>query len=199
MTDINDLMIRQCPAGGVMLDVGANHGVYTTQMAQKASRVFAFEPHPDNVEKLASIVGENVTIVQAAVTDTPGKIQLIPCKSNPGGHTVSETIGTLRTWRHAYDERFLVDAVTLDDFCRDITGIVGVKIDVEGAEVEVIAGALEMLARESPLIALETHQNVDLTRLSDLLRSVGYDMRGESGPARALRHDTHYLCERTTR
>ncbi|MCL4410139.1 MAG: FkbM family methyltransferase, partial [Gammaproteobacteria bacterium] len=54
----------------------------------------------------------------------------------------------------------------------------GVKIDVQGMEVEVLRGMTDMLARARPKLVVEVHSGVDRMQLLDLIKSVGYTRCG---------------------
>lgn len=53
---------------GIALDIGANHGMYTSLLAQKFKKVYAFEPHPDNFKIIQErVTDKNVEFVNKAV------------------------------------------------------------------------------------------------------------------------------------
>ena len=125
---------------GIILDAGANTGYTATWFSTIAERVFAFEPHPNNVrvlrEQLRIRRTSNVQVVENAVSDHSG-LAILHCKPRSGHHSLddlgaSETLGTIE-----------VPCITIDAFM-DAEGIESVtllKIDVEGFEPEVLSGA----------------------------------------------------------
>lgn len=140
--------------GGVALDVGANVGAYTLlfgRWMRPGGRVYAFEPAPDAFgglvrQVLLNELREVVTPVCAAVSSTSGSAALVadgfagtnrlaPPSSDPSS-SGAPSAGTR------------VETVSLDDFCarEGITPTV-IKIDVEGAELEVLRGARRTLRR----------------------------------------------------
>jgi FkbM family methyltransferase len=129
-------------AGTVALDVGANVGAYTLLLGrwvQPGGRVYAFEPASEAYGGLTAHVrlnglGDAVTCVRAAASASTGTATL----------AVDGLSGANRLDASAAGER--VETVTLDDFCRR-EGIrpAFIKIDVEGAELEVLRGARETI------------------------------------------------------
>ena len=179
MSDLNITMIEECPDDAVLLDVGANKGNYTTKMADKpSSKVYAFEPEPENLKKLREAVKDrpNVEVHGVALSDHTGVDQLM-LVNNPGGHSIEKKLEGQR-WKHTSANSIYVAVITLDEWCgyNDITRIDGIKIDVEAHEESVIRGGMETLKKHHPLIALETHQTVDIEKLKELLVECGYEV-----------------------
>jgi len=145
--------------GAVALDVGANVGAYTLLLGQwvrPGGRVFAFEPAPEAYGGLTAHVrlnglGDGVTCVRAAVSSSTGTATL----------TVDGLSGANRLDASATGER--VETVTLDDFCRR-EGVRPsfIKIDVEGAELDVLRGARETIREGGAGLALfvEMHPTI---------------------------------------
>lgn len=139
-------------AGATVLDVGAHVGYYTVLSAVLAGprgRVVAFEPNPSNHSFLERHVAlnrlNNVTVENVAVADTNG--------------TASFAFGTgSGTGRLQSGGDLEVRTIRLDDFCRERGVQPGfIKIDVEGAELDVLRGAAETVAAHHPVIFLSTH------------------------------------------
>lgn len=146
--------------GDVALDVGANVGAYALLLGQwvrPGGRVYAFEPAPEAFAGLTRHVemnglGEVVRPVQAAVSDHAGTADLVADGIQGTNRIASSGSGT--------PNRVLVQAVTLDEFCSQV-GITPkfLKIDVEGAELAVLRGARETIARmgDKPAVFVEMH------------------------------------------
>ncbi|HET7464278.1 MAG TPA: FkbM family methyltransferase [Longimicrobium sp.] len=142
--------------GAVALDVGANVGAYTLLLGgwvRPGGRVFAFEPAPEAFGGLARHValnglGDVVTPVRAAAAASTGTATL-------AGDGLS---GANRLDASAAGER--VETVTIDDFCRRENVVpTFIKIDVEGAELDVLRGARETISRggEGLAVFVEMH------------------------------------------
>lgn len=140
--DEYDAFRRDVRPGDVLFDVGANLGAYTMLFAQwtgPAGRVFAFEPAPEPREGLTKLLSVNglssrVTLVDAAVSAAEGSV-LFSAEGVDGASRIVCANG------HP------VRAVTIDTFCRR-EGVTPrlIKIDAEGAELDVLRGARETIA-----------------------------------------------------
>lgn len=181
---------------GVALDIGANHGIYSVKLAEKFGRVFAFEPHPENIKVLTELKTDpscKFEIVTKAISDLSGTIAMFVNGSNPGGHTINAHVGQKTTWGHGGDI-IPIEAVSLDDFCANLS-VDFIKMDIESAEEYVWGGAVETLKKNKIDIILETHQTVDTERLRIFFEDLGYkwfdeNMRQVTGvPGK----DCHYL------
>jgi FkbM family methyltransferase len=168
----------------VCWDIGANVGTYTLHLSRLASRVFAFEPVPHNVDTLRDVKRrarlENVVISQLALSDHVGRARMaIPVDGFYGGFYLAQldAAGELDVEVSTIDA-LIASGVPEPDF---------IKCDVEGAESRVIDGARELLGRRRPIWLLETFQDDVVERL----RSLGY--------AAHVRDDGNRLVEVTTR
>jgi FkbM family methyltransferase len=148
------------------LDVGANIGAHTLVLAELAAEVVAFEANPAAYRYLLRNVRDcaNVSVVQGAVWDEEGFVNIAASREFAGcgfvtsdasldGSDAGLVIGgrqisfTFRVHR--------VPTVRLDDWAEGRERINLIKIDVEGAEERVLAGAQEMLARHRPILVTE--------------------------------------------
>lgn len=189
MPDVNLDMIISCPADAVLLDIGANHGRYTVEMAKKG-KVYAFEPSPENLKILREAVKDkpNVEVHHYALSDQTGIAKLM-IVGNPGGHSIHKILDGQR-WKHSLENSVDVATITLDEWCEynNIYRIDGIKIDVEAHEIEVLKGAMATLNKYKPVIALETHQTIDLQELKRVLEECGYAVPD-------LKHDAGFLLK----
>lgn len=148
-----DWIDRDMRDGDVLIDVGANIGVYTVYAAMRhpASRVVALEPEYANLHLLRDNVVLNgltgrVDVFAVAVSDRSRLSYLHVQDLTPGAALHTES----REARAATDRptvcREGVFGQTLDDFCEE-TGVVPhcLKIDVDGNEPKVLAGAQRTL------------------------------------------------------
>ena len=119
----------------VVVDVGANIGWYTLRAARRAKKVYAFEPEPTNYELLQKAVRangfSNVELEKLIVGDTDGETDLF-LSIDAGRHSTVRKSG----------RKITVKCTTLDSFLPTQT-IDVLKVDVEGAESRVLAGADE--------------------------------------------------------
>ncbi len=143
-------VVRQ---GSVVYDIGANVGFYTllaSKLVGRSGQVYAFEPAPRNCRLLQRHLEmngvDNVSVVQMAVFSTNGEALFDSSANHSMGHLAA--CGTLKVPTIAID-RFVFDqAMPAPEV---------IKIDVEGAELEVLKGSYQTLCRHRPLILLATH------------------------------------------
>src|ERR1700742_5327415 len=130
--------------GGLFVDVGANVGTYTIWAAELGAEVIALEPAADTFSLLQeniALTGYPVTAVQAAAGDHCG--------------TARFTAGLDAGNSLAPDGPAVTELVTLDSLIGGRT-VAGLKIDVEGFELDVLRGAAQALAGQRiGLIQLE--------------------------------------------
>jgi FkbM family methyltransferase len=148
--------------GDVAVDVGAHIGFFTMQMAAAVGatgRVYAFEPFDANADLLErSLVenafGDRVLFRRAAVGAAPGRAALtFPVETLNSGGAYLLRGGTAPLSGNLAKE---VPVVALDalDLRRPVAFI---KMDVEGAEPQVVRGAAKILADDRPIILSELH------------------------------------------
>lgn len=191
--------IRQLPEDreGVAIDLGANHGKYTTLLARKFKKVYAFEPHEFNVVFLKRSISHtnNVEIVQKAASNENGKIKFYVNHFNPGGHTANPNVAGTGLWGHDLETFIEVEAVTLDSFFKDLNErVVAIKCDVEGGEEFLFDGAKELLTNNKLRLILEVHQRVNAEKLFNLFDHLGYKaLNDQMQEVYSFENDAHYL------
>lgn len=164
-------------------DVGANVGLYSllaSRCVGPAGHVVAFEPAAVNVAALRRHAAlnrmANLRIVPAAVWNTSGTVRLARGDSRSefrvsgAGATKVQSV-VLDAWRDEHQEP--APAV--------------MKIDVEGAEVEVLEGGAATINASRPRIYLALHGERQQHRCEELLRGWGY--RFETADGHAWRRD----------
>ena len=147
---MTNLFTKLVTEGMIVVDIGAHVGYYTLLAARAVGdqgKVFCFEPEPSNYALLLKNIEKNnsnsVVPVQKAVTNTTGSIKLFIAK-DPSGHSIGSD--------NPHQRAILVDSTTLDDFfaCREYP-IHIIKIDVEGAEMAVLQGMRDIIAKNQQL------------------------------------------------
>jgi FkbM family methyltransferase len=142
--------------GDKVVEVGANVGTHT-KILQKLvgdnGTVFAFEPFKDNIARLKSNIDlekNNVKIYELALSNSRGEADFKVFRDSPG------TCGFIeRPW---YDKRKMETIKVSVDFIdniKDINNIKLMKIDVEGADFNVIRGSEKLISNCRPLIIFE--------------------------------------------
>ncbi len=134
------------------IDAGANHGRFLQHMVQRAprGRHFAWEPIPALAEALR-VTYPDVEIHQAALYDEAGESTFTYVPEDTGYSGLRE---------RAYPRDFETQQITvplerLDDVVGDDYVPHLMKVDVEGAELQVFRGGLNTIARHKPVIVFE--------------------------------------------
>ena len=133
-------------------------------------RAFAFEPDPANRAALASNVkamgiGDRVTVMPYAVGNINGQVSFA-FNSSASSHVTTENPKP--------DAGFAIECRRLDDIKWPATTIpTYIKMDIESAEPEAIAGGSELLRRHQPALAICTyHRSEHLWQIPNLIRSI---------------------------
>lgn len=163
--------------GSAVVDVGANIGEFTLEFARWVGpdgRVHAFEPESTNYRHLLERLEEagvegRVAAVEAAVADEDGELRLLINRQQPADHRLAET-------------GVPVAAVALDSYLAraEHRPVSLIKIDVQGAELQVLAGARATLGAHRPALFVEVADAClrefggDARALLDDLTGLGY-------------------------
>jgi FkbM family methyltransferase len=142
-----------CGPGDVCFDIGAHLGSRVRALLQLGGTVIALEPHPGCMRYLRRWYGGHprVVLIEQAVSATPGLETLMISRMNPSVSTLSSqwlaAVSRAPAFaRVRWEEQVAVKSTTLDE----LIGLYGppafCKIDVEGAEHQVLQGLSTPLA-----------------------------------------------------
>ena len=186
------LMKQKLQPGSIFFDIGAQagyHTMYASSLVGPSGRVFAFEPAPRNIANLKQHLLmnhlTNTCVIEAAVSKASG-VSYFDCTDNPvAGHL--STAGPLAVRTISLDQEIDSGVLPEPDY---------IKIDAEGAELEILEGAERMLKRRLPILSVETHQWIPqfATIREDCIRfllGLGYQI-SEGDPA--VKHSDTHLC-----
>jgi len=144
--------------GDLVFDVGAHAGNRARAFLALGCRVVAIEPQPDFARLLRALFGRSssMVVVEAAVTETPGRAALSLSERTPTVTTLAEPWRQARAGdpdfsRVAWNRRIEVETTTLDALIGTHGVPAFVKIDVEGSEPAVLAG----LTQAVPALSFE--------------------------------------------
>ncbi len=142
-----------------MLDVGANGGNHTLFMANRCERIDAFEPFPPAIaileNRLATNGIKNCRVHPVGLADQTGAALFIPpLGSNPGTGYFDLKSNPVDVGRSDTLELRIVEGGTYLD-ANHVPPTDILKIDVEGAEANVLAGLSQRLHRDRPAILME--------------------------------------------
>jgi FkbM family methyltransferase len=190
-----DRLLRRLVAavepGDVVVDAGANTGVYALAVAanQPAARVVAFEPAPGVVAQCRTNVRRNgfedrVTVRQAGLAATSGEATFYRSSYDELGSFARENAGA---WEASVRDELTVPTAALDDLVAagEVPPPDHLKVDVEGTERAVLEGAVETLRTHRPVVYLEVHD------------APGAEREDHEAALRALLTDCGYRVDRT--
>lgn len=167
-------------SGSVIYDIGANAGYFSllaAHLSQSDGQVVAFEPVPSIVGDLRAMLAANglterVRASQLALSDAAGRVRMYTPASAETG-----VIDTAVRHNEIDEGRaIMVDVTTLDQF------VFGegnprpevIKLDVEGAEASVLAGARRVLQEVRPIVLAEIHGEQPAVDIWDIVVPLGY-------------------------
>jgi len=166
-------------SGGAFIDVGANIGRYTVGLAENFDKVYAFEPVRETfvtLEKNIHLNGlENVTAIQIGLWNCSDEKEI-----SIGIHKGLSSI--VISLPHSQTQKIVVDTCDSIAESLDIHDVSLVKIDAEGAEVEIIDGMEKLLLRDSPRVIVEV-KSMNRKKVPMMLKRLGYtliEVRGEN-------------------
>jgi FkbM family methyltransferase len=155
------------------VDIGANWGMWSIFIAEKGYEVYAFEPAPKTFETLK---------------DKTGKFSNI--HAYPYAIGEKDTYGQVAIGKEVWDgcvinmegkETVKVPIRSLDNM--NLTNVGVIKIDTEGYEKPILAGAKNLIAREKPRLIIEIHKGTgvalnsyaeELLKIQRIVESLGY-------------------------
>lgn len=179
--------------GETWLDVGAHYGYTAIALSRRVGergRVFAFEPMistagymtqtrqlnnfpqlivlPFGLAAPETLEMKQLSVTRGMVDSTLGQDEACPERSRRSGRMKDEWLETFVVARFDWLWPYI---------CGGNTRIDGVKIDVQGMEIEVLKGMGETLKRDQPKLVVELHAGVDRNELLRLIEGAGYSRR----------------------
>jgi FkbM family methyltransferase len=164
-----DYVLKFINRDSIVLDIGANYGNHSLGFAQKAQKVFAFEPDPWAYSKLKKIIQkneiDNIYAFNFGLGESNENRLFYTANSNfnRGQSSFKNVLGTDLTpitSRVMPGDKFIKN--------HNILKIDFIKIDTEGYEYEVLKGLKSSIERFSPLILLEYNKE-HLSELNEFL------------------------------
>ena len=157
MDDVERFICGHLTCDDIVLDIGANQGLYALLFSERARQVYCLEPNPSVFAILSQNVrAENVRLLPLAASDRCGSIDFyLDQRPDVGG--VASSVNVLDDL-HAGNmvEKVTVEAITVDHLC-ETHNIVPtfIKADVEGHEPALFRGAQQTIKRYQPLLVFE--------------------------------------------
>jgi len=190
--------------GDTVYDIGANIGYVLRFMVGicGAGRGFAFEPVPFNralLEKNIKLGGleQRVKVFPCAVGDRDGEVEFTLDEYTGATGRIDSVREDGASWQDRWGieaRKVKVPLVSIDNLMArgEIAAPRMMKIDVEGAEEFVIAGARRTLEEHKPRLVMELHTLEEARRTMRLLDGLGYALFGQvdiEGQAPRRRYD----------
>jgi FkbM family methyltransferase len=175
---------RSVRTGDIVLDCGANVGVYTREALKAGAKlVVAIEIAPENLECLRrnfadEIRAGSVVVYPKGVWDKDDFLTLNVDPTNSAADSV-----VMRPEKAHDGPR--VELTTIDKIVAelDLKRVDFIKMDIEGAEQNALRGGRETLAKYHPRLALSAyHRPDDPQKIPELVRSTWSGYRMECGP-----------------
>lgn len=185
------LLVEVLENGDVFYNLGANAGFYAIIAARHVGHtghVYAFEPTPelaDRVRHNARINDlQNVSVVEAAVCDQNGRVEF-----GSEGFSVRNSIKNANK-----KNSICVEAVTLDEWSRGKKPPDVIMMDIEGAELDALQGARNLIRDHLPIMLIEVHWlGQDFTSYIDReLGPLGYKVTTYTGDALPTKRKHRY-------
>ena len=157
----------------IVIDAGAAHGLYALKVSGEAKKVIAIEAHPWNCKLLLENVSRNrlqkkILVLHAALCGRNVPVTLFEAKD-----TVSHNIfgGSGR--------KILVSPITLREIINRYGDVDLMKMDIEGAEFEVLLTAEDKILKRIDKMVIELHPQIygriGITEIINKLRKVGFN------------------------
>jgi len=154
--------------GNTCLDIGAHIGIYAVYMAKYGAHVFSFEPTPSSFVLLKKMVDINgcagkVILSKQAVAASTGKTSFYLNRSLLSANDTTRiaeanSLVYVDFGKTISKEKIEVDTVSIDDFAEANQLVIDfIKIDAEGAELDVLKGAAKTMKKDRPAGIVSVH------------------------------------------
>ncbi|MEA2768882.1 MAG: hypothetical protein QOD93_1844 [Acetobacteraceae bacterium] len=161
----------------IALDVGANKGIWSEVLRRCCREVHAFEPNPRIYQKLERGAGKGVRPHSFALSNITGTAELrVPRRVDGNYSNQGASLSTIKVPDDQDYRSIMAQTRRLDDL--GFADIGFIKIDVEGHELAVIAGAMDTLRRDRPNLIVEMEERHTQRPIADMLAQIcdlGYE------------------------
>ncbi len=179
---------QQVKPGMHIIDIGAHLGLfsaYSSRLTGPQGKILCFEPTPETFSVLKETLRlnrcDNVIPVQAAVSSREGTATFYV-----GNASVSNTNSLVKNKPDSESSAYEVQMVTIDSVVSQyLLKPSLIKIDAEGAELDVLKGGIKTWQELKPILILGLHPEFmrqkgdSLEAIWDLLSNCGYNIKWE--------------------
>ena len=183
-SELQEILISIVKPGSVFYDVGSNIGfmaLLTAKLVGPEGFVVAFEPGPKTARQLASQVAankfRNVLVEECAVSDKVGTSRFQTNTYSVMASLADDKSGVTDSAMQ------VVRTTMLDHFIITHKVPQVLKIDVEGAELAVIAGAQKLLTEHRPILVVELHSEALSQGFHQMMTDLNYQVSLPTGEA----------------
>lgn len=169
--------------GDVVLDCGASIGIYSrlSALPSQAHLVVAIEPAPENLECLRRNLGPEISarrvlVYPKGVWESETELELRISSEDSGANSLALQVPSQRTVR--------IPLTTIDRLVEELKlpRVDFIKMDIEGAERQALAGARRTIGRWKPRLAIAVyHLPGDREAIPNLILSIRSDYQVRVG------------------
>lgn len=194
MVDALERVFRASGRSG-LIDVGVNLGQTLLKLRSfdRSCRYIGFEPNPFCIQFVNEFIAlneiENSTIMPVGLSDRAGLVDFV---AESDGDSAASMVRESRPHAVAFRKQYIATLV-FDDLAAELEAdeLPAMKIDVEGAELEVLSGMRGFLRRARPFVICEV--------LHAFAPAQVEFMRGRNARIMGLLHELDYACMRISK
>ena len=177
--ETNNITVNQ---GDIVVDCGANMGLFSAWAASQGGQVYAFEPGHralSYLEQTQTLYPNQIHIIPKGVFNQNSTYDYIECQNIGGSHLSAFNLNQDAGFYDTYS----IETITLDNYFQN-QKIDFLKIDAEGSEQAILEGAKNLIKNYTPKIVIACyhyeHDNIFLQRYIQNLNS-NYNIRELNG------------------
>lgn len=161
----------------IVLDCGANMGMFAAYAASKGAKVYCFEPNINIrylLEETQQLYPHNVEIIPKALSNKIGKEIFCETGNIGANHLISSVMNDKLPILNKYE----VDIITLDSFLleKNICPTF-IKIDIEGSEGKMLEGSIKTISQFTPKVVIAAYHNQnDVFMIKNYFQQFNYNI-----------------------
>ena len=176
---VQKIVAERLRPGMTFYDLGANIGLFAllgARLVGPSGRVESFEPDSVVAGRLRRNVERNgftnVRVVEAGIWSASGERSFVVADAGSPDRGVGKIVESV-----GRESGGTIRCVALDDFVKSAPAPDAIKCDIEGAEVEAVRGAENLLRERRPWIVCEMHSAENDVAARSYLGELGYECR----------------------
>lgn len=173
---VQKILAERLRPGMTFYDLGGNIGLFAllgARLVGPSGRVVSFEPDPVVAARLRRNVERNgfgnVSVVEAGIWSASGERSFVVADSGSPDRGVGRVVAN-----GSGGSGVMIPCVALDDFVKAAPAPDAIKCDIEGAEVEALRGAENVLSKRRPWIVCEMHSAANDAAARSYLGDLSY-------------------------